>query len=181
MSKFVSTQKLASDTFAATVMRLVRFYLMSAILQRASQAEQAREKSGGKSASGRYVPFKGTVDFAYNESTAITVAKKTSRYMAGRFNELRPIQQTREVHLSRGGDYGGLVYSFFVELKDETTGMEVSTMMTCKQVPTFVHPKNRDQVDQDLLDEVAADIFSFLYSQRPEEKALKELRLQRAA
>lgn len=181
MSKFVSIQKLASDTFAATVARFVKYYLESAILQRASQAEQAREKSGGKSASGRYVPFVGTVEFSYSAETGITVAKKPSRYMTGRFNELRPIQQTREVHISRGGNYGGLIYSFFVELKDETNGMEIATMVTQKQVISFVHEKNREQIDQDLLDEVAADMFSFLYSQRPEEKALKELRLQRAA
>ena len=179
MTQFVTKAKVASSTFGTTTARLVKFYLMNSLLVRAQHAEEARAKSGGKSANGRYVPFVGSIEFCFKTTTPVTVAKKSSRYMSGRLNELRPIEQTREVHIAPDSS-GGLSYSFFVELKD-AAGREISTMVSTKHVSTFLHGKEREKVDVDLLDEVAADMFSFLYSQRPEEKALKELRLQAAA
>jgi hypothetical protein len=177
MSQFVLKAKLAAETFAATDIRFIKFYLMNAVLCRAQQAEQARAKSP-KSASGRYIPFAGLVEFSFKTSTGATVVKKSSRYMSGRLNAPQPVEQTREVHFV--ADDTNFQYSFFVELKDES-GREVASMISVKKVLSFRHDKDRNVLDAELLDEVAADIFSFLYSQRPEEKALKELRLQRAA
>jgi hypothetical protein len=56
MSQFVLKAKLAAETFAATDIRFIKFYLMNAVLCRAQQAEQARAKSP-KSASGRVQDF----------------------------------------------------------------------------------------------------------------------------
>lgn len=178
MSNFVDRKNLALHILGVTNARLIKFYLMNAILTRAEQAEKAREKSGGKSASGRYIPFANSVEFSFRTSTGATVVKKSSRYMSGRLNALDPVEQTREVHFVAGDS--SFQYSFFVELKD-SADREISTMISTKTVSSFKHEKDRNMLDVELLDEVAADMFSFLYSQRPEEKALKDLRLQRAA
>jgi hypothetical protein len=178
MSNFVDRKNLALHILGATNARLIKFYLMNAILTRAEQAEAARAKNGGKSASGRYIPFAGTVEFSFKGSTGAVVVKKSSRYMTGRLNALEPVEQTREVHFVAGDT--DFQYSVFVELKDGT-GREIATMISTKQVRSFKHEIDRNMLDVELLNEVAADMFSFLYSQRPEEKAMKELRLQRAA
>lgn len=176
-TNFVEKKKLAADTFAVTPAKLIKHYLMNAVLDRSLHTESLRSKAK-KSASGRYVPFTGAIEFSFKVTSNTTVMKKRSRYMAGRLNELTPVDQVREVTFVATGE--GLQYSFFVDLKDDT-GNEVSTMVTSKTVTTFFHPKLHNKIDQELLDAVAADMFSFLYSQRPEEKVMKELRLQKPA
>ncbi len=177
MSTFVTKTRVAADAFTTTTARFIKLYLINSVLNRAAQADEVRAK-GTKGGTERYIPLVGSVKISFKSSENGFIVKKSSRYMAGRLNNLSAIEQTREVHVTPNST--GVQYSCLLDLKDEC-GRKISNLIAAKEVATFLHEKDRSKVDVDLLEEVAADIFSFLYSQRPEDTVVKELRLQQEA